>query len=401
MGRVMNRPDASGVLAGIHRYWLQERVIYGNAAEEAVVDEAKALGAGRVFIMTNHSLSGKTGLAAVVAKRLGGLHAGTFSGITAHSPRECVIAGTIEARAAGADSLVAIGGGSVVDATKVMLLCLWEGILSAEELDRYRSAPTSVDPSRRPRGMEHAIRMIAVPTTYSAAEFTFFAGVTDSKSRAKEMYSHPLFTPVAVILDPAATLATPLELLLSTGMKAVDHAVEHLCAIGTNPYSNATSGEALRLLGRALPAIKTHPADVGPRLSGQLGAWLSITAAMSGVGVGASHAIGHTLGGFYGVPHGITSCVTLPAVLRWNAKMNEAQQKKISILFGKPDVAAAALVTALITNLGLPGHLRDVGIKREDFRAIAEHTMHDDAIATNPRPVQSPEDLLEILELAW
>jgi maleylacetate reductase len=291
----------------------------------------------------------------------------------------------------------------VIDATKVMLLCLWHGLTQTEQLDAYRGGRggKGMDPSRRPAGLDSAIRMLAVPTTYSAAEFTFFAGVSDPKRNVKEGFANPLLVPQSVILDPAATLATPLDLLLSTGMKAVDHAVERLCALDTNPYSDATGGEALRLLTQALPAIKAHPTELTPRLDGQLGMWLSIIGAASGVGVGASHAIGHTLGGSYGIPHGITSCVTLPGVLRWNVKVNASRQSKIGTFFGQPGAEVAGLVAALVASLDLPGRLRDVGIKREDFRAIAEHTMHDPPVRSNPRPIAGPEDLIEILELAW
>jgi maleylacetate reductase len=388
------------MLSGAHRYFLQERVIYGRPAPEAVAEEAQALGASRVFVTTNRSLGGERGLAAAVAQGLGRLHAGTYAGITAHSPRECVVEGAAQARAARADLLVAVGGGSVIDATKLMLLCLWRALTRSEELDPYRDTQ-GVDPSRRPADMERAVRMLAVPTTYSAAEFTYIAGVTDTKRHVKEIYGHALFTPQAVVLDPAATLTTPLELLLSTGMKAVDHAVERLCAPQTNPYSDATGAEALRLLTGALPAIKAAPEALGPRLDGQLGMWLSITGAASGVGVGASHAIGHTLGGSYGIPHGITSCVTLPGVLRWNAQANMERQRKVAALMGQPDREAARLVAELVARLGLPGRLRDVGIRREDFRTIAEHTMLDPPVRSNPRPIQGPEDIVAILELAW
>jgi maleylacetate reductase len=391
------------MLSGTHRYFLQERVIYGKPAAAAVAEEAAALGARRVFLTTTRSLAGEDGLAAAVAQALGERHAGTYGAIGAHSPRDAVIAGAglaRAARAARADLLVAIGGGSVIDATKVMLLCLWHGLDDVDALDAHRGA-RGVDPSRRPPGLEGAIRMLAVPTTYSAAEFTYIAGVSDTRRRVKELYGHPLFTPQAVVLDPAATLRTPAELLLSTGMKAVDHAVERLSMLETNPYSDATAAEALRLLTAALPAIRREPQALEPRLQGQLGMWLSITGAASGVGTAASHAIGHTLGGSYGIPHGITSCLTLPAVLRWNSPVNAGRQAQVSALMGAPGRPAAALVAELVASLGLPGRLRDVGIRREDLRPIAEHTMHDPPVRANPRPITRPEDILEILEFAW
>jgi maleylacetate reductase len=388
------------MLAGTHRYFRQERVIYGKPATEAVAEEVAASGAHRVFLTTNRSLAGESGLVAAQARALGERHAGTFAGITAHSPREAVIAGAAQARAAKADLLLAVGGGSVIDATKLMLLCLWHGLTEIGQLDPYRGA-RGVDPSRSPPGMAGAIRMIAVPTTFSAAEFTYIAGVSDTRRHVKEGYGHALFTPQSVILDPAATLATPMTLLLSTGMKAVDHAVERLGMRETNPYSDATASEALRLLAEALPAIHATPDALPPRNAGQLGMWLSITGAAAGVGTAASHAIGHTLGGSYGVPHGITSCVTLPAVLRWNSSANADRQRRVSAILGEPETPAAELVARLVERLGLPRRLRDVGIRREDLRPIAEHALHDAPIRANPRPIRSADDIMEILELAW
>jgi maleylacetate reductase len=388
------------MLSGTHRHFLQERVIYGKPAAAAVTEEVTASGARRVFLTTTRSLAGEDGLAGGIARALGERHAGSFAGVSAHSPREAVIAGAAAARAAGADLLVAVGGGSVIDATKVMLLALWHRLDSVDALDAWRGG-RGVDPSRRPAGQENAIRMLAVPTTYSAAEFTYVAGVSDTRRRVKELYAHPLFAPQTVVLDPAATLKTPMTLLLSTGMKAVDHAVERLSMLETNPYSDATAAEALRLLGRALPAIKDGPDELSPRLDGQLGMWLSITGAASGVGTAVSHAIGHTLGGSYGIPHGITSCLTLPAALAWNRPVTAERQRLVSALLGAPDRPASEVVAALVQRLGLPTRLRDVGIKREALPAIAEHTMHDPPVRANPRPIKSAADIMEILELAW
>ena len=168
--------------------------------------------------------------------------------------------------------------------------------------------------------------------------------------------------PRVIVLDPAATLATPMDLMLSTGLKAVDHAVERLCSQQANPFAIGTSTEALRLLSRALPGHKAKPDDMETRLDLQFGMWLSIGAGTSGVGVGASHGIGHVLGAACHVPHGHTSCVMLPSVLRWNLPANAERQKRVSEAFGKPDVPAADLVAGLVKSLGLPGRLAEVGV---------------------------------------
>lgn len=392
------------MLHGTHHFPLQERVVYGKPAAEAVVAEVAALGLDRVYVMSTRSLSGDGGLATRIAAALGPRCAGLYGGVTAHSPREAVIDGAALARAAKAQLLIAVGGGSVIDATKAMLLCLWHNLTTTDAMDPYRrggAKASHLEQSRRPPGMEHAIRMLAVPTTYSAAEFTDAAGITNKVRGGKEGFDHPLFIPQVVVLDPAGTLDTPAELLLSTGVKALDHAVERFCTPNAHPYSDATASEAIRLVARALPGIKARPGDLEPRLEGQLGMWMSITGAAEGIGIGASHGIGHILGGRFRIPHGITSCVMLPAVLRWNAAVNGERQKRISALMGAPDRAASDLVRELVAGLGLPTRLRDIGIKRDDFAAIAEHSMQDPAVPANPRKIGGHQDIVEILELAW
>jgi maleylacetate reductase len=132
----------------------------------------------------------------------------------------------------------------------------------------------------------------------------------------------------------------------------------------------------------------------------QFGMWLSIGAGTSGVGVGASHGIGHVLGAACHVPHGHTSCVMLPSVLRWNLPANGERQKRVSEAFGKPETPAADLVASLVKTLGLPGSLREVGVGRDRFREIGEKSMHDRAVLNNPRSITTPEQVMEILELA-
>lgn len=384
--------------SGIHRNSALERVAFGRPAAEALVGEADLVGARRAFVTTTASL-GTSLLVRGLTSALGARCVGLFDGVQAHSPRDCVIAGAAGARAAQADLLVAVGGGSVIDATKVMQLCVWNGIADAEDLDRVRSRG-AVDPSHRDPGMTLSLRMVAIPTTLSAAEFTWYAGITDRASGIKEPYDHAYLIPRAVILDPAATLSTPLPLFLSSGIKAIDHAVERVCAPNANALSDASALHALRLLGHALPRVADDHADAAPRLNCQLAAWLSIAGGASGVGVGASHALGHVLGAHSGVPHGYTSCVTLPAVLRWNAATNRDRQRLISEALGEPAREAADIVADLVGHLGLPSRLADVGVGRDQFAAIAEKTLQERNIAKNPRPVRRVEDVLEILALA-
>ena len=390
------------MLNGIHGHQDIERVVYGRPAARTVRAEAERLGANRVFITTSKSVA-QSALLASVVDGLGELHAGTYAGITAHSPRPCVVEGAAMARAAGADLIVAVGGGSVIDATKTILIALWQNVQTVDDLDAYRAGKPkegAAPPSEAIRPPVDAIRMIAVPTTLSAAEFNAFAGISDPRKGIKESFGHRLIVPRVIVLDPAATLATPMDLMLSTGLKAVDHAVERLCSQQAHPFVLGTATEALKLLARALPAHKSNPDDMATRLDLQFGMWLSIGAGTSGVGVGASHGIGHVLGAACHVPHGHTSCVMLPSVLRWNLPANAERQKRVGEAFGQPGAAAGDLVEGLVKSLGLPGRLSEVGVGRDRFREIAEKSMHDRAVLNNPRPIQGPDQVMEILELA-
>jgi maleylacetate reductase len=388
------------MLSGVYNSTRQDQVIYGRPAGEVVPELMARIGKGRALVVSTRSLSGAGGLAPRIAEALGGLCAGVFGGVSAHSPREAVIGIADEARRLDCDLLIAVGGGSVVDAAKVAQLCVWQGLTRPDELDPYRAGiqagPTTAPMT--PRG--DPLRTIAVPTTLSAAEFTPFAGVTDVARHAKSGYGHPLMVPRAVVLDPAAGLSTPLPLWFSTGLKAVDHSVEQLCARERSPFADALAAEGLRLLSQGLVATRRDPADLDARQACQFGMWLAITGAAAGRGGGASHAIGHTLGGMCAVPHGLTSCVILPAVLRWNAQVNGERQTVVAALMGAQGGSAAEAVEALCGALGLPTRLPQVGIAETQLEAIAEHTLGDRGVRTNPRPIGSAADLLEILRMA-
>lgn len=386
------------MLNGVYRQTLQDRVVYGRPSVEVLVELLAEYGKTRALVVSTRSLSGPQGLASEVARGLGGRCAGLYGSVSAHSPRDAVIAAAAEARRLEADVLVAVGGSSVTDACKVVQLAVWNGLTDVDALDPYRAGVRSG--AMAPAPGADPLRMIAIPTTLSAAEFTPFAGVTDARRHVKEGYSHPLYVPRAVILDPEMTGETPPDLWFSTGMKAVDHCVETLYSLHRSPFADALAAEGLKRLAGGLRASKAAPKDMDARLDCQLGMWLAITGASAGRGLGASHAIGHTLGGMLGVPHGITSCVALPAVLAWNSGANDEAERLVAALVGSPELTASGAVKSLCHDLGLPTALSAVGVGPEQFEAIAEHTMTDRGVRSNPRPIRSAADIVEILKLA-
>jgi maleylacetate reductase len=381
---------------GTHHWNAQQRVIYGKAAAQGVDEEVSAAKSERVLVATTRSLSSGP-LVAGVMDALGSRCVGKFDAISAHTPRESVLAGAEQARTQGADLIVAIGGGSVIDCAKAMLLCLWGGIRAAAAMDALLEAPLEssawdADPQR--------LRMMAVPTTLSAAEFSTSAGVTDVARHKKHRFNHPLIVPRSVVLDPVATLDTPQELFLSSGMRAMDHAVERWLSIAPTPYADAVSSQAMGMLAHALPAIRKHPQDLQARLEAQMAAWLSTLGEAARTSVGASHGLGYILGAVRGVPHGVTSCITLPAVLAWNEPVNAERQKLVSAKLGSPERRACDGMRDFVAALGVPYRLRDVGITRTDLADLASRYDGTGPISTNPRPVRGAQDLVEILELA-
>ncbi len=389
------------MLTGVYRFPPMESVIYGRPFAEALKELVEEGGALSVFLLASGTLDRETDMVAQVRTALGNRLAGVCAKIGAHTPRVDVVAAANAARAAGADLLVTLGGGSVTDAAKMVAFCLGNGVTDPAELDNYRAVVGADGTIVRPEMKPPAIRTIAIPTTLSAGEYTASAGCTDTVRHVKESFGHPLMMPKTVVLDPRASFYTPDWLFLSTGIRAVDHAVEDICSPQCQPISEGASYHALKLLGRGLTRVKGDPLDLDARLDCQLGAWMSMVGSQTGVPKGASHGIGHVLGGTAQVPHGYTSCVMLPHVLRFNAPVNAARQALVSEALGHPGEPAADVVAGLIARLGLPGHLRDVGVKPEQLDRIAELSMHDRWIHTNPRKIDGPPVVRELLDAAW
>jgi len=224
--------------------------------------------------------------------------------------------------------------------------------------------------------------------------------VTDERSRAKELFRHPLIVPRAVMLDPAVTVHTPAWLWLSTGIRAVDHCVEGVCSGRANAFADAQALHGLTLLSRALPRVKSDPTDLQARLDCQMGTWLSMGPLASGVPMGASHGVGYVLGAAFDIPHGHTSCIMLPAVMRWNKSVNADRQALVAAAMGHPGEDAGDILSAFIANLDMPRSLSAVNIGPENFDRIAEQAMGTIWIPHNPRRIEGPAQVREILEIA-
>jgi maleylacetate reductase len=372
-----------------------DEVVFGEPAAEAIVRQMERLHTSRAFLMVSGTLRRETDEIEKIRDALGSRCAAVFDAMPQHTPREAVISAAEQARAAEADLIVTVGGGSITDGAKAVQLCLANNVRTADGIDAIRAVRGVVPPMKPP-----AVRQISVPTTIAGGEFSAIAGVTNVAAKVKEMLRHELAMPRAVILDPALSVHTPERLFLSTGIRAVDHCVEGLCSREAHPYADAQALKGLSMLASGLPRVKADPRDLEARMDCQIGTWLSTGPLTSGVPMGASHGIGYVLGAAYGVPHGYTSCVMLPFVMRWNRIANADRQALVSEAMGKIGKDASDVLDNFIRDLGMPRSLHEVNVGKQHFDAIAQAAMATPWVPRNPRKIGGPADVREILDLA-
>ena len=372
-----------------------DEVVFGKPAAEAVAVQMDRLQKSRAFLMVSGTLRRETDAIEKIRQALGNRCAAIFDAMPQHTPREAVLAAAEQAHAAEADLIVTVGGGSITDGAKAVQLCLANNVRSVEDMDAIRAIKGAPPPMNAP-----AVRQVSVPTTIAGGEFSASAGVTNTATRFKESFRHRLTIPHAVILDPAITLHTPEWLFLSTGIRAVDHCVEGICSREAHPYADAQALKGLSMLASGLPRVKADPHDLDARMDCQIGTWLSTGALTSGVPMGASHGIGYILGSAHGVPHGYTSCVMLPFVMRWNKPVNADRQALVSEAMGQPGKDAGDALDKFIRDLGMPRSLHEVNVGKEHFDAIAKQAMSTPWVPRNPRKIGGPAEVREILDLA-
>jgi maleylacetate reductase len=326
------------------------RVIHwGPGSRAQLAAELMRLKAGRVALVTTRSLIAKEGLVGDVRRALGGSSAPVTVVIGQHAPMSEVDAAFDRAAAADVDGVVSFGGGSAIDAAKMV----------AVRLADRRGTP------------DHGLPHIAVPTTLSAAELAAGAGFTDASGDKAGMRDARLL-PDVVVYDAELTLATPMSLWLSTGIRSLDHAIEGFLADGAHPFSDVMALEAVRRLFDSLPRAKTSPADLDIRTENQLAAWFSFTLPGLSAG-GLSHVMGKQIGARHRIPHGVTSCLLLPHVMRYFADKKPEQMLQIAQATGTGTDRwmAADDVHRLIAALGLPQHIAEFGLGEAELRRAA------------------------------
>lgn len=398
-----------GENSGVFHFLPIEDVHYGPGCLSGLGQSLAQHQVKRALLIASKTLNRETSLVSALKTAAGGRVAEVFDGTTQHVHRQSVLAAIEAARAIDADAIISFGGGSPNDTGKAVVMGLAENVRTLADFDRLRVRFTYPDKIELPPLNSETLPMFAVSTTLSGGEFTHFAGITDSERQVKDLYIGQSLAARAVFLDAELSLATPQWLWLSSGMRSVDHCIEALCSVNAHPFTDALAARALSMLNHALRETFSQPEAIAPRSLAQQAAWMSVCG-LANVNLGLSHGIGHQLGARNDVPHGVTSCVMMAPTMRFNRDHVLQRHGEIAQLLGVDTAgldaqaaaeAAADAVAKLVSDLALPSRLRDVGVAEADFPALAADAMEDMIVASNPRPVTSVEDVIEVLRSAY
>lgn len=392
----------------LFQYLPVDRIYYeANAVSHHLLRETERMDAKKILIVTTNSmLQTKPYKQMLELLKTNQIEIMTTCS-RQHVPGDILMKDMKEIREFQPNLIISCGGGSPIDEAKIIAMILADGIQTQEELYLYSDHVREKKPT-----MKKTIPHFAIPTTLSASEFTSIAGVTNGKDHIKYKFSHLKMTPQVVFLDPAFTIDTPDWLWISTGIRAVDHAVETLYSPRPNPVNTGLALQALKKLYVYLPLSKKHPENLDYRLQCQVGAWLSLFSVVN-IRLGLSHCIGHQLGANFNIPHGMTSAIMLPHVMKFLLPRTFDAQAQIPEILGQSDIhmpvkekaaLASTLIKGLIEDLEIPNRLRDFNVPKESIPSVVDHILIDIRGEENDFVLDTNDlkrEITSLLEAAW
>ncbi len=378
----------------MNKFMLNETSYHGAGAITAIPDEIKNRGFKKVFVTSDPDLV-KFGIVKKVTDLLekANIDYTLYTDIKANPTIENVQHGVEEFKAAGADCIVAIGGGSAMDTSKAIGI-----IITNPEFSDVRSLE-GVAPTKKP-----CVPIIAVPTTAgTAAEVTINYVITDVEKKRKFVCVDAHDIPVVAVVDPEMMNSMPAALTAATGMDALTHAIEGYITKGAWELSDMFHIKAIEIIGRSLRGAVANTAEGREGMAlGQYVAGMGF----SNVGLGVDHSMAHTLSAYYDTPHGKACAILLPTIMAYNAECTGEKYKDIAIALGVEGVdkmtqdeyrkAAVDAVRKLAEDVGIPTTLKGI-VKEEDIDALAQDAYNDACRPGNPKDV-TVEDIKELFK---
>jgi alcohol dehydrogenase class IV len=377
------------------QYGVPTRINAGPGAVASISHEVSLLGCRRAFVLTDAGVK-EAGLADMARKALGSYYAGMFDNIPQDTGLDTIDAAVEAAKNAGADLIVSVGGGSVIDTAKWAAVTLK---LGGKAVDHYAFF----------RLTEPVTPHIVIPTTAGTGSEVTNAAVAKHKDLDRKVFiSDNFIYPQVAILDPAFTEGLPRNLTATTAMDALTHACEAMMSIQSNLVCDGHSLQAIRLIFANLPKVLENGKNIEARLE------LQVAAGMAGMsfavaGVGLAHAMAHTVGALAGVPHGAACGIMLPKVMRFNSGAAPKALRQIAGAMGvktagledkEAAYAGADALEAFMKSTGAPMGLKEMGVAEEMLPLYAFHAIVDPCVIFNARKVTDPNEILAVYQEA-
>lgn len=384
----------------MYRIVLNETSYYGAGCRSVIADEVRKRGFSKALLVTDKDLI-RFGVAEKIEEvlRNAGIPYEIFSDLKVNPTITNVKDGVAAFKAAGADFIIALGGGSSIDTAKAVGI-----VVNNPEFADVRSLEGTAETKHR------AVPTFAIPTTAgTAAEVTINYVITDEEARKKMVCVDPNDIPMCAIIDCELMYSMPKGLTAATGMDALTHAIESYITPGAWTMSDMFEMKAIELIARHLKNAVDNGTDTAAR-EGMAEAQYIAGMGFSNVGLGIVHSMAHPLGAFYDTPHGVANALLLPYVMEYNAE-SPARPKYLDIAramgvdttgmsVDEGVAAAIGAVRALSLSIGIPQRLHEIGVKREDIPALAVAAFNDVCTGGNPRPT-SVEDIAALYETAY
>ena len=382
----------------VNKFVLNETSYFGKGAREELPEEIRKRGFKKVLVVTDKTLI-QCGVSSKVTEVLerAGISYEVYSEIKPNPTIKNVLDGVEACRAAGADVIVAVGGGSSIDTAKGISIVMTNP-------DRADIVSLNGLSNTANKGLP----IIALPTTSgTAAEVTINYVITDEEREIKMVCVDPNDIPVLAIVDSDLMASMPKSIAAATGMDALTHAVEGYITKGHNEMADMFHMKAIQLIFKYLPAAVNEKDEEAIEMMG-LAQYIA-GMGFSNVGLGIVHSMAHQLGAVYDTPHGIANAILLPTVMRFNGEVCANRFREILVNIGRPDAAHLNdqdvintfvwMITELSKSVGITQTVTDVGAKEEDFEMLADKAMQDPCKPGNPREV-SKEDFINLYRQA-
>lgn len=370
------------------------KIHFGAGAISDIASICAETGISRALLVTDEGTAGLPFIGTIRSLLVnGGIEVDLFTDVLPNPTEKNVLDGVIACRANACDAVIAVGGGSGIDAGKAVALMVGQ--------ERPLTDFEDVGDNWRRVAEDRILPCIAIPTTAgTGSEVGRASVIVDTLRHEKKIIFHPRMMPDAVICDPELTVGLPRALTAATGIDAFTHCFEAFCAPGYHPIADGIALKGMQLVAQWLPVAYKDGANIEAR--SHMMAAATMGAAAFQKGLGAVHAISHAIGGLYNTHHGLTNAVVLPYVVVRNRAALESKVREIAIAVGLQDLRFDAFLNWILefrSALDIPHDVQALGVEDRDIETLVDKSANDPALGGNPIEL-TKHDLRELIQNA-